>query len=174
VVKVPAGSGYRLRWEEADLQPSGWNTGGPALPLLAFGPARRQNFRAEEIGVFPAQAAAQSRAHDGLVAQSERKDAPLTVDSLLIGTDHMQFGASGKGRVRENGSAIVTVNFLETINKYPLIAALFGAANLGLLNWAKRKAFPPARAPVLPFPREDVKEPSVGNKPGAEDKAASG
>src|SRR4030081_2897456 len=73
-----------------------------------------------------------------MVARCEHKDVPLTVDSLLVGTDHLQFRASGKGRVRENGSPIVTVNFLETINKYPLIAALFGAVNLGLLNWTKR------------------------------------
>lgn len=157
VVKVPAGSGYRLRWEEADIQPSGWNTGGPALPLLAFGKAHRQSFRAEEIGVLPVRPGGQNRA-EGLVAQSEHKSAPLTVDSLRIGTDHLQFSASGKGRVLENGSAIVTANFLETINKYPLTAALFGAANLGLLNWAKRKFFPPTRATpaeVVPFPKDE-------------------
>ncbi len=157
VVKVPAGSGYRFRWT-ADVRTKGWNTGGPALPLLVFGQARRQNFHAEEIAVFAAQPAESNRQRDVLVARSERKDAPLTVDSLLIGTDHLQFGASGKGHVLENGSAIVTVNFLDTINKYPLIAALFAAANLGLLNWAKRRFFPPTRvasAEVVPFPKED-------------------
>jgi hypothetical protein len=185
VVKVRAGSGYRLRWEAADVQPSGWPTGGPPLPLLTFGHAHRQSFRAEEIAVFAAQAAGQNKPHDGLVAQSAHKEAPLTVDSLMIGTDRLQFGASGKGRVLENGSAIVTVNFLETINKYPLIAALFGAANLGLLNWAKRKFFPPPRAisaEVVPFPKEDVKkpgseddaEPKVQDEDQDEDKAASG
>jgi len=177
VVKVQAGSGYRLRWEAADVQPTGWNTGGPALPLLAFGHAHRQSFRAEEIGVFAAQTPEQDRAHGGLVAQSEHKDAPLTVDSLLIGTERLQFGASGKGRVRENGSAIVTVNFLETINKYPLIAALFGAANLGLLNWAKRRFFPLPRATpaeIVPFPKEDDKKAALKDKAEPEDKAASG
>ncbi|HYW37930.1 MAG TPA: hypothetical protein VE957_07440 [Terriglobales bacterium] len=177
VVKVPAGSGYRLRWEAADIQPSGWNTGGPALPLLAFGRGHRQSFRVEEIGVYAAQAAERNRAHDGLVAQSEHKDAPLTVDSLMIGTDHLQFGVSGKGRVLENGSAIVTVNFLETINKYPLIAALFGAANLGLLNWAKSRFFPQPRttpAEVVPFPKEDGMKNGVEDEVGPEDKAARG
>ena len=177
VVKVPAGSGYRLRWEEDDLQPSGWNTGGPALPLLAFGHAHRQSFRAEEIGVFAAQMAEHDRVHNSLVARSERKDAALIVNSLLIGTDHLQFGASGKGRVWENGRPVVTVNFLDTINKYPLIAALFGAANLGLLNWAKRKIFPPTRAlpaQVVPFREEDAKRVSLGDDTSPEDKAASG
>jgi hypothetical protein len=177
VVKVPAGTGYRLRWEAADVQPSGWNTGGPALPLLGFGHAHRQSFRAEEIGVFAAQAAEEERAHAGLVARCEHKDVPLTVDSLLIGTDHLQFGASGKGRVRENGRAIVTVNFLETINKYPLIAALFGAVNLGLLNWTKRRFFQPLRAmpaQIVSFPKDDGQKAGLKDEVGLEDKAANG
>lgn len=177
VVKVPGGTGYRLRWEAADVQPSGWNTGGPALPLLGFGHAHRQSFRAEEIGVFAAQTADQERAHGGLVARSEHKDVPLTVDSLLIGTDHLQFGASGKGRVRENGKAIVTVNFLETINKYPLIAALFGAVNLGLLNWTKRRFFQPLRAmpaQIVSFPKGVDKKAGIEEGVGPEDKAANG
>jgi hypothetical protein len=177
VVKVPGGTGYRLRWEAADVQPSGWNTGGPALPLLGFGHAHRQSFRAEEIGVFTTQTVEQERTHSGLVAQCEHKDVPLTVDSLLVGTDHLQFRASGKGRVRENGSPIVTVNFLETINKYPLIAALFGAANLGLLNWTKRRFFQSLRtvpAEIVPFPKGDGKKAGVEEGVGPEDKAANG
>ena len=160
-VKVPAGSGYRLRWEAADVQPTGWNTGGPALPLLVFGQARRQSFHSEEVAVIPAQASSREIGHEGLVAQSEHKDSPLTVDSFLIGTDHMQLSASGKGRVREDGTPIATANLIETINKYPLIAALFGAANLGLINWAKRRFFPPTRpapAPVVGFPEEQPQE----------------
>lgn len=153
VVRVPAGSSYRLRWEAADIQPVGWDTGGPALPLLAFGHARRQSFHADQVAVVPASAASVASAREGIVAQSERHDSPFTVDSFQIGTDHMQFNAAGKGRVRENGSLITTTNVLETINKYPLIAALFGAANLGLLNWAKRRFFPPPTpAPVVAFP----------------------
>ena len=179
VVRIPAGSSCRLRWEEADIQPTGWNTVGTPLSLLTFGRAQRQSFHAEEIGVYPAQTPEKDRARTGLVARSEHKDGPLTVDSMMIGTDHFQFGASGKGRVRENGSAVVTANLLETINKYPLIAALFGAANLGLLNWAKRRFFPPSRATpaaLVPFPRVDGKNPTLqsDNKAGSEDKAASG
>jgi hypothetical protein len=177
VVDVPAGSSYRLRWEAADVKTKGWNTVGPALPLLSFGHARRQSFHTEKIGVFAEQTPEQARAHDGLVALCERKDAPLTVDSLLIGTDHLQFAASGKGRAWENGSPIGTVNLLDTINKYPLIAAVFGAANLALLNWAKRRFFPSPNskpAEVVPFPREDGKKPDLTDEAAADDKAASG
>jgi hypothetical protein len=177
VVTVPPGSGYRLHWEEANAKTSGWNASGPALPLLSFGTAHRQSFRAEEIAVLPAQASEAAKTNDGLVARAERKDAPLTVDALLIGTDHFQFGASGKGMVRENGSAVVTANLLETINKYPLIAGLFAAANLGLLNWAKRRFFPPARvtpADVVPFPRENSERARLGDQARGDDKAASG
>ena len=160
-VKVPAGSGYRLRWEAADVQPTGWNTGGPALPLLVFGHSRRQSFHSDEVEVVSGEPFAKAGAREGLVAESEHKDNPLTVASFLIGTDHMQLTASGKGRVLENGSPITTTNLLETINKYPLIAALFGAANLGLINWAKRRFFPPSRpaaAPVVAFPKEEPAE----------------
>jgi hypothetical protein len=111
-----------------------------------------------------------------MVARCKHKDVPLTVDSLLIGTDHLQFRASGKGRVRENGSPIVTVNFLETINKYPLIAALFGAVNLGLLNWSKRRFFQPLRtmpAKIVSFPKADGKKADFEEGAGLEDKAAN-
>jgi hypothetical protein len=138
-VKVPAGSHYRFVWEAVDVQ-----------PYLSFGKGRQQSFHAEEVAVGAAQAAEKAGTHDGLVAQAERKDAPLTIDSLLIATDHLQFAAAGKGRAWEDGKAMVTKDLIETINKYPLIAALFGAANLGLLNWAKSRFFPPARAAVAP------------------------
>ena len=167
--QVPAGVNFRLKWEASTVQPAGFPTSGPPLPLIQFGRGLRQSFLAREVRVLPSQLTAGAEPSKvGLVAQSERKDAPLTVGSFLIGTDQIQFGASGKGRVRENGSAVTTVNVMDAINKYPLIAALFGAANLGLLNWAKRKFFPPVRGvtEVVPFPKEPDDK--------AESKAASG
>jgi hypothetical protein len=158
-----------LKWEASIVQSAGFPTSGPPLPLIQFGRGLHQSFLAREVRILPAQlAAGAAPSKVGLIAQSERKDAPLTVGSFLIGTDQIQFGASGKGRVRENGSAVTTVNVMDAINKYPLIAALFGAANLGLLNWAKRKFFPPVRnvTEVVPFPSEPEDK--------AESKAASG
>jgi hypothetical protein len=146
LVEVPSGSAYRLHWNDADVKIKGWNAGGPALPLLSFGPAHHPGFRAEEISVASVETAESANPHDGLLARSAHKNAPLTIDSLLIGTDRLQFGASGKGRVWEDGKPIVTVNLLDTINKYPLPAGLLTAGNLLLLNWAKRRFFPPARA----------------------------
>lgn len=141
-VRVPAGSGFRFQWEASDVRPEGWPTSGSPRALLEFGDAGGQSFHATEIKIVPAKPSAGSLEHS-LVAQAERRADPLSVDSLLIGTDQLQITASGKGRVLKDGKVITTLNFLESINKYPLIAALFAAANLGLLNWAKRKFFPP-------------------------------
>jgi len=167
-LRVPAESGYRILWEASDIQPSGFPTGGPALPLITFGHRGLQSFHADQVAVFPAQASREATAPEGLVAKGEHRDAPLTVDSFLIGTDHLQLTVSGKARAWEDGRPI-PFDLIEVINKYPLIAALLAAANLGLLNWAKRKFFPPARAvpaPVVSLSGEETegKEPEPPNK----------
>jgi len=146
-VKVPAGSGYRFQWEAVEVQ-----------PYLAFGKARRQSFHADEVAVHSAQVPDKGVGRDGLFARCEHKNAPLSVDSLVIGTDKLQLRASGEGRARENGTAI-TANWIDTITKNPLVAVLFGALNVGLLNWAKARFFPPVRptpAPVIPLPKEET------------------
>jgi hypothetical protein len=153
-IRVPSSSSFRFRWEASSIQPSGWPTRGPLLSLLTFGNTRRQSFHATAVQIVPAQAPASSSVHAGLVALSEAREMPLTVDSFVVGTDQLQFAASGKGRVVEDGKVLSTANLLDAINKYPLIAALFGAANLGLLNWAKRRFFPSRPVgPQSPSPR---------------------
>ena len=143
-VRVPAGSGFRFEWEASDVRPEGWPVSGPPRGLLEFGDAGGRSFHAAEIKIAPAKVSAVSLEHS-LVAKRERRPDLLSVDSLLIGTDQLQITASGKGRVWVDGKIISTVNLVEAINKYPLIAALFAGVNLGLLNWAKRKFFPPPR-----------------------------
>jgi hypothetical protein len=141
-VHVLAGSDFRFQWEASDVQPQGFPTTGPANSLLTFGEAQRQSFHATEVRVL---SAPPSSPLHSLVARSEHKNVPLTIGSFMVGSDQLQLSASGRGLLLQDGKVISTANLLEAISKYPLIAALFGAANIGLLNWAKRKFFP-ARA----------------------------
>ena len=75
-----------------------------------------------------------------LEAQGER-NAPLTIDSFAINTDQLEIKASGKGRVQRNGSTVTRTNFLETLNKNPVLSTLFTTANLALIGWAGRMLF---------------------------------
>jgi len=59
----------------------------------------------------------------------------------------------------------------------PLIAALFGAVNLGLLNWTKRRFFQPLRAmpaQIVSFPKDEGQKAGLKDEVGLEDKAANG
>jgi len=148
-IKVPADSEFRIHWEAVGSQAPNWST------LLDFGDSQGQTFRATGIRIVPADAAGKTSKNAGLVAKADSKN-PFTVTAFAVGTNQLQFGASGTGHVWENGKVVSTANVIDAIGKYPLISALFGAANLGLLNWSKRKFFPPPRAvakAVVRFPR---------------------
>jgi len=142
-VKVAAGSSFRFRWEAADVKPTGWSSSGAPVRLVMFGSPLKQSFKAVAMQIIPSDIPSGRSVRGTLVATSQRKEVPLTVDSFLVGTDRIEFGASGRGRVLENGKVISRTNLIEAINQYPLIAALFGAANVALLGWSKRKFFPP-------------------------------
>lgn len=141
-LRVPAGSSYRFRWEASEIQPSGWSVSGTPVSLLLFGSQPKQSFKATEVRIVPAQALPGRSGSSGLIAISEQKGNPLTVDSLLVGTDRLEVTASGRGRVFENGKVISKTNILEAIKQYPLISALLGMVDFALLDWARRKFFP--------------------------------
>jgi hypothetical protein len=154
-IKVPAGSNFRFAWEAQDAKHSAWR------PLIAFGTAGRQSFTASEIRITSADNSKQS-VNSGLMARSESAQAPIKIEAFQIGTDLLQFQASGRARVWEDGRVITTANLIDTLNRYPLIAALFAAANLGLLNWAKKELASRKLSSGIPFP--------VENKPANEQK----
>jgi hypothetical protein len=168
-VRVPSGSSFRFRWEASEVQATGWPGSGPPRSLIEFGTSGRQSFSAAEARVISTQDANHASPNSGLFARSESAQAPLKIDAFRIGTDQLQFAASGRARVWEDGHVITTANLIDAINKYPLIAALFGGANLGLLNWAKKQLASRQRESAIPFPKEEEQPP-----PAAEEHRAAG
>jgi hypothetical protein len=147
-VDVPAGSSLRIRWEDSAIHTADWPAAGLPKPLIEFGKANRQSFFADVIQVLPAGNSVISAPHS-LVATGERKQEPLTVNAFQIGTDRLQFAATGRGQVVVDGKPLVRPDPLGWINKYPLLATIFLAANGGLCRWAWRRFFP--RSKETPF-----------------------
>ncbi|MDT4952489.1 MAG: hypothetical protein QOJ02_627 [Acidobacteriota bacterium] len=80
------------------------------------------------------------KAFDGSVVLSIRAadaKSPLRVNKLEVGEDQLKASISGRGFVTIRGEEI-TVDLLERIKKYPIIAALFLVANAGLIAWLAR------------------------------------
>ena len=67
----------------------------------------------------------------------------MTVLFFGINQNQLEINASGNGRVVKAGKIVSTVNVLETLNKNPIISALFAAGNLALIGWVGRMFFPP-------------------------------
>jgi hypothetical protein len=80
------------------------------------------------------------KAFDGSIILSIRAadaKSPLRVNKLEVGEDQLKASISGRGFVTIKGEEI-TVDLLERIKKYPLIAGLFLVANAGLIAWFTR------------------------------------
>ena len=142
-LNVPAESEFRFQWQALGRHAPSWST------LLAFGHLQGQSFKARTIRLASIENSAENA---GLLARADSKSS-FTVSSFTVGPDQLQFDASGNGRVWQDGSVVSTANLLTSIGKYPLLSAMFGAANLGLLNWSKRKFFPTKKSAVVRFPR---------------------
>jgi hypothetical protein len=82
--------------------------------------------------------------------QRAEEQPMLTVDALELGSSEIKVLFSGKGWVKVNGR-LQTVNFLEKVQKNPIVAGVFALANTALLTWlvvisfGKRKADPGRR-----------------------------
>jgi len=138
-LRVPAGQLFRLHWQNQSEESNTWNDNGKALQLVQFEPsATDDEFTADVIKI----SAIHSKGANvpRLEARGER-NAPLTIESLAINTDLLEIKASGKGRVQRNGSTVTRTNILETLNKNPVLSALFTTANLALIGWAGRMFF---------------------------------
>lgn len=138
-LRVPAGQLFRLRWQNQSEESNTWNDNSRPLKLVQFEPsATDDEFTADAIKISAIHPKGSSPPR--LEAQGER-NAPLTIDSFAINTDQLEIKASGKGRVQRNGSTVTRTNFLETLNKNPVLSTLFTTANLALIGWAGRMFF---------------------------------
>ena len=141
-IQVPPGAPFRFHWQNLDERSSTWRTKSSALPLLAFGSTASDEFSTQMIAIssLNPKTGALDRPH--FEARGE-KQFPLTVLSFGINQNQLEINASGKGRVLKAGKVVSTVNVLETLNKNPIVSALFEAGNLALIGWVGRMFFPP-------------------------------
>jgi hypothetical protein len=138
---VPASSGFRFRWEAADIKPAGWPSEGGAVSLLRFGSHRLERFHAGGIGILRAGTLDPFLTQSGLAVRSERRQFPLAVESLRIGTGKLELQVEGRGRTLQDGKLISRTDVLGAIMKYPLLALLLGATNAALVDWLRRVVF---------------------------------
>jgi hypothetical protein len=143
-IQVPPGAPFRFHWQNLDERSSSWKTKSSALPLLAFGPSGSDEFSTQTIAINtlnPKTGVPDSPYFEARGA----KQSPLTVSFFGINQGQLEINASGKGRVLKAGKVVSTVNVLETLNKNPILSALFAAGNLALIGWAGRMFFPRRR-----------------------------
>lgn len=143
-IRVPAGAHVRFHWQNLDQQSSTWRTKSSALPLLEFGSSASDEFTAQTIAISSLNPKTRTPNAPSFEAHGAKK-SPLTVLSFGVNQNQLEINASGKGRVLRDGKVVNTTNVLETLNKNPILSALFGAGNLALIGWAGRMFFPPRR-----------------------------
>lgn len=143
-IRVPAGAHFRFHWQNLDERASTWKTKSAALPLLGFGSSASDEFTAQTIAISSLIPSTGAPIATSFEARGT-KQSPLTVLSLGVNQRQLEINASGKGRVLKEGKAVNTTDVLETLNKNPILSALFGAGNLALIGWAGRMFFPRRR-----------------------------
>jgi hypothetical protein len=143
-MEVPPDAHFRFHWQNLDERSSTWKTRSSALPLLSFGSSASDEFTTQTIAIStvnPKTGALNPPAFEARGA----KQSPLTVLSFGINQKQLEIKASGNGRVLKDGKVVNTTNVLETLNKNPILSALFAAGNLALIGWAGRMFFPRTR-----------------------------
>jgi len=143
-IQVPPGARFRFHWQNLDERSTTWKTKSSALPLLEFGSSASDKFTTQTIAISPLNPKTGAPDPPGFEARGA-KQSPLTVLSFGINRNQLEINASGKGRVLKSGKVVSTVNVLETLNKNPILSALFAAGNLALIGWVGRMFFPPRR-----------------------------
>jgi len=140
-IRVPAGELFRFHWRNLTEHTNTWKTRSSAIGLLSFGPSANDQFLVEDIAIRSLNPKT-GKANDPprLEARSQ-KGATLTVSFLGINQNQLAISALGNGRALRHGS-VVRKDVLETVNKYPIPAALLGAGNLALIAWVKRAFWP--------------------------------
>lgn len=141
-IRVPAGESFRFHWRNLTEHTTTWKTRSSAIALLSFGASANDQFLSGGIAIRSLDPKTGKAADPPTFEARGDKHDPLTVSFFGINQNQLQISASGKGRALRHGS-VVRQNLLETVDKYPIPAALLGAGNLALIAWVKRAFFPP-------------------------------
>jgi hypothetical protein len=144
-IQVPPGARFRFHWQNLDERSSTWKTKSSALPLLEFGPSGSDEFTTQTVAISSLNPKTGAPDPPRFEARGAKRSPSLTVLSFGINQSQLEINASGKGRVLKSGKVVSTVNVLETLNKNPILSALFAAGNLALIGWVGRMFFPPRR-----------------------------
>ncbi len=143
-ILVPPKAHFRFHWQNLDERSSTWRTKSSALPLLEFGSSASDEFTTQTIAISSLNPKTGVPEPPGFEARGA-KQSPLTVLSFGINQHQLEINASGKGRVLKSGKDVSTVNVLETLNKNPILSALFTAGNGALVGWVILVFFPRRR-----------------------------
>ncbi len=136
-IQVPAGSQFRLHWHDLGDEMTDRNR------LLDFGSTATDAFAAQGFSVASVGSDGQITGAPKIQADASR-GSTVTVGSFRINSNQLEMKVDGTGVLKKEGKVISHTNLLSAITTYPLLAAMFGALNLALLNWVRR-AFSPSR-----------------------------
>lgn len=136
-IQVPAGSQFRLHWHDLGDEITDRNR------LLAFGSNATDAFTAQSVSVATVGNDGQKAGTPKLQAQAS-KGGTVTVEAFRINSNQLEMKVDGNGVLTKDGKVISNTNLLSAITTYPLLAAMFGALNVALINWVRR-TFTPAR-----------------------------
>ena len=142
-IQVPAGSHFRLHWHDLADQSDDWTRQLPGQRLVDFGSTATGSFRAGAVSLATLRPDGRSAATPSFQAEAAR-GSTIGVGGFLINSNQLEMKVDGTGIVRKDGKVIPSTNIIASITKYPLLATVFGALNVALINWVRR-AFTPAR-----------------------------
>jgi hypothetical protein len=140
-IRVPPGESFRFHWRNLTEHTTTWKTKSAAISLLSFGASANDQFLSDGIAIRSVNPKTGKADDPPNLETRGEKHTPLTVSFLGIDQNQLQISASGKGRALRHGS-VVRRNVLDTVNKYPIPAALLGGGNLALIAWVKRAFLP--------------------------------
>jgi hypothetical protein len=110
----------------------------PAFPIWDGGPAglfepftfEPKPFHVHTLRVIPK---GDSPKQPSLVVTGRPQDS-LVMNKVYTGSDELLVDYSGEGMVQQDGK-FVTIDLLDRLKKYPILAAIFAMANTAILGW---------------------------------------
>ena len=137
-VRVVAEADSTFRFQFRPIVPTSpsWSTTDGLLELVLGPPLTPDNpapFQAREVQVISRNTPDSKPPILGALSP-DGEPTLLALHGLKLGSDHIQINVAGRGWVRINGR-LETADILGRVQKYPILAGLFGTANAALVGW---------------------------------------
>jgi hypothetical protein len=142
-IAVPAGSQFRIHWNDLADESDDFTKQLPGQRLLDFGSNGTDAFTAKGVSVTTVGPDGRSANTPTFQAEAS-KGTTIALEAFRINSTQLEMTVDGNGVLTKDGKVVSSTNVLAAITKYPLLAAGFGALNIALINWVRR-AFSPVR-----------------------------